>query len=157
MNIYEFVTPSDAITFKTDDDKIAYACALILGKGKAGCHRRDENGNEVNLQTILIFCADPMPIIKEKLGMELDEFIEKNESKISECFLSFSYGKISERRTYDDAMEAITDEEKRKEFKAKHEDRNRTSMNQWVKGAWNIGEKLKKSADIRNKYLEKKG
>jgi hypothetical protein len=144
MNIYEFVTPSDPITFKTDDDKVAYACAVVLGNGKAGCHRHDEKGNEVNLNTMLMLCADPEPVIKEDLGMSLDEFLDKNRLKMAECFLSFAYGSVSDRITYDDAMAAITDEEKRKEFKAKHEDRNRSSMSKWVKYAWQVGENLKK-------------
>ena len=37
MNIYKFITPSDPITFKAENDKIAYACVLFLGNGKAGC------------------------------------------------------------------------------------------------------------------------
>jgi hypothetical protein len=142
MNIYELITPSDSITFKTDDDKVAYSCALILGSGKAGCSRRDENNNEVSIPSLLLFDSEPETTIKEYLGETLDEFLDSHKQKIIDCFKSFAYGSIEDRKTYDDALEAITDDEKRKEFQSKHEDRNRTSMSRWVQGAWNIAKKL---------------
>lgn len=148
MFFYEFVTPSDSITFKADDDRVAFTCALLLGNGKAGCHRRGVDGNKVNLETMLMFCNDSQvdQIIEENLGMGLSKFLDENGPVIAECFLSFAYGNIEDRKTYDDALSAITDEKKRKEFKSKHEDRNRTSMSKWVQSAWNIGEKIKKKS-----------
>lgn len=145
MNIYELVTPSDPITFKAKDDKVAFTCALLLGRGKAGCHRRDENNNEVNLETLLMFASEEMidSTIQEKLGCDIDAFIKSNKADVKACFQSFAYGSIEDRKTYDDAIEAITDPEKLKEFKSKHEDRNRTSMSQWVQGAWDYAEQLK--------------
>lgn len=142
MNIYEFITPSDAITFKTDCDKVAFTCALLLGNGKAGCKRIDKDNNEVRIPTMLLFSANPDSDIKEFLGIEMNEFINKNKPKIKECFSSFSYGNIEDRITYDDTVSAITDDVKLKEFKAKHEDRNRTSMSEWVSYAWDLSDKI---------------
>lgn len=139
--IYELITPSDAITFIAYDDKIAYTCALTLGEGKAGCENKTK-GN--NLQTLMLFNPEPLAEAKKYLGVELTDFIGDNKEALAECFESFAYGSTSDRQTYEDALEAITDPEKLKEFKAKHEDKNRTSMNQWVKGAWNYGEALRK-------------
>lgn len=139
MNIYEFVTPSDPITFKTDDDKIAFVCALILGNGKAGCRNID---TDKSIPSFLLFSEDPEASIKDYIGADLGEFIEKNKPNIAECLMSFSYGSVSERKTFDDACNAITDPEKLIGFKAKHEDENRTSMSQYVKTAWNIGKKI---------------
>jgi hypothetical protein len=139
--IYEFITPSDPITFKTEDDKIAYACSVLLGSGKAGCHNKDTN---VNLGTILMFDPDPDSTIKEFLGMDFEEFIEANKLSMAECFESFAYGRVGERKNYEDALVAITDPEKAKEFKLKHEDRNRSSMSKWVQSAWRIAENLRK-------------
>jgi len=145
MNIYEFITPSDPITFKTEDDKVAFACALILGQGKAGCNRYDENNNKISLGTLLMFASKEVidKEIDEKLGCELDDFIKNNKPEIKACFESFTYGGLEDRKTYDDAIEAITDPDKLKEFKSKHEDRNRTSLSRWVQSAWNIANKLK--------------
>lgn len=144
MDIYEFITPSDSITFKSDDDKVAFSCTLLLGSGKAGCERFNENNETVSIPSMLAFHPNPTATIKDYLGMGLDEFIIHNEQKIIDCFKSFSYGSVEDRKTYDDALDAITNDEKRKEFKAKHEDRNRTSMSRWVQGAWNMAQNLEK-------------
>lgn len=141
MNIYEFITPSDPITFKADDDKVAFACALILGNGKAGCTNL-KTGDKI--PTLLMFAQDPDKNITEFIGCDLDGFVEANKPKIAECFKSFAYGSKSDRETFDDACEAITDPEKLKQFKAKHEDKNRSSMSQWVKAAWQHGERMSK-------------
>jgi hypothetical protein len=39
MNLYELVIPSDPISFYAEDEKDAYACAILIGSGKAGCKR----------------------------------------------------------------------------------------------------------------------
>lgn len=139
MDIYEFITPSDPITFKTDDDKVAFTCALLLGNGKAGCTNL-KTGDSI--PTMLMFAKDPDKDIQEFIGGDFKEFLEANKPKIAECFKSFSYGSASDRQTYDYACDAITEPEKLKEFKAKHEDENRSSMSQWVKAAWQYGNRM---------------
>lgn len=139
MSIYEFITPSDPITFKADDDKIAFTCALLLGNGKAGCENKTTGES---LPTMLMFAKDPDKNIQDFIGGDFREFLEANKQKIAECFKSFAYGSISDRQTFDDACDAITDPEKLKEFKSKHEDKNRSSLSQWVKAAWEHGEKI---------------
>lgn len=133
MNIYEFITPSDPITFKSDNDKVAFACALLLGNGKAGCKNKTTGEN---LPTMLMFSTNPDKNIQDFIGGDFKEFLETNKPQIAECFKSFTYGSVSDRQTFDDACEVITNPEKLKEFKAKHEDKNRSSLSQWVKAAW---------------------
>ena len=142
MNIYEFVTPSDPITFKADNDKIAFVCALILGNGKTGCIKVP-NGNEeeVNLRTILMFDPDPEKTILDFLGSDIPTFANRNKPKIKECFNSFCYGSVSDRKIYDSTLEAITDPQKLKDFKDKNEN-ERTSMSDWVKGAWKLANRF---------------
>lgn len=139
MNTYELITPGDPITFKADNDKVAFMCALLLGNGKAGC-TNDDTGESV--PSLMLFCTAPDAEIRAYLDCDPKQFIEDNRQHISYCFASFSYGRPSERRDYDDAIEAITDPEKLKEFKAKHEDRNRSSMSKWVANAWKMGERF---------------
>ncbi len=143
MNIYEFITPSDPITFKAENDKVAFTCALLLGSGKAGCHRYDETNEQIDLPTMLMFSQNPDKDIEDFIGGDFGKFIEENKQQIKYCFYSFSYGNIEDRKTFYDACDAITDDKKLKEFKAKHEDRNRTSLSTWVKGAWNMADNLK--------------
>jgi len=116
---------------------------LLLGNGKAGCRKYDKENNQVSLPTMLAFSQNLESEIKNFIGGDFKKFIDNNKQQIKDCFLSFSYGDIEDRKTYDDACNAITEANKLKEFKAKHENRNRTSLNTWVKTAWNMAEKLK--------------
>lgn len=140
MTIYEFVTPSDAITFKTDDEKIAYACTVILSEGKAGC--KDTTTGK-SLPTMLFLSSNAMENIKAYLGMELPEYMDENKEKISACFKSFAYTTPSTRAAFDAALSSLTDEKEVKKFLEKHEDK-RSSMSRWVKAAWQYGEVLLK-------------
>ena len=143
MKIYEFITPSDPITFKAENDKIAFTCSLLLGSGKAGTTRHDENGGEISIPSLLIFNPDHEQVIKDFLGCELDEFIHLNKEQVRAALKSFAYGNIESRKTFDDALNAITEENKRKEFLEKHEDRNRSSLSAWVKAGWKLADNLK--------------
>lgn len=138
--IYEFITPSDPITFKAGSDKIAFFCAALLGNGKAGCKNFDTGDG---IPSMILFSADPEKDITDFLGKGIKEFLEENNDEICDAFASFSYGSPSDRETFDNACEAITDIEKLKEFKAKHEDKNRSSMTTWVKAAWGYAESLR--------------
>jgi hypothetical protein len=139
MFLYEFVTPSDPITFKAENDKIAFCCALILGSGKACCTNVDSGES---IPSLLIFSTNPEKEIEDFLGSAIDVFMKDHLKSVSESFSTFAYGKPSERKTYDAALEAITDAEKLKEFKSKHEDVNRSSMSKWVQHAWKLSEKI---------------
>jgi hypothetical protein len=138
--IYTFITPSDPITFKAGSNKVAFLCAALLGNGKAGCENTETNER---IPSMLLFDPDPEKTITDYLGTSINEFLESNLKEVCDAFESFSYGSPSDRETYDSAVEAITDQVKLKEFKAKHEDKNRSSMSQWVNGAWKYGERLR--------------
>lgn len=138
--IYNLINPSDAITFKSDSDKIAFVCALILGSGKFGMERADNK----EVQSPLLFLSeDSDAIISEYLQSDLKEFCKQNKLEISNCFESFCYGSIRDRQTYDDAIEAIDDFDKLQKFKLKHEDTNRTSASKWILCAWEYAKHFK--------------
>jgi len=134
---YELITPSDPITFKAESDKIAFFCALVLGSGKAGMKREDGAKCE---SPMVFLSSDPMPGIEALLGCDFQEFGDNNVQEIAACFRSFAYGSFSDRANYDAAIEAITYPEKLAAFKEKHEDQNRSSMSQWVAGAWSYAD-----------------
>ncbi len=142
MHTYEFITPSDAITFKAASDRTAYACALVLGSGKAGC-RNTDTGAEV--PTLLLFAQDPEKDISGYLGATIGEYMEANGPEMAECFDSFAYVSATERRIYDDALDAITDAENLLAFKQKHEDRSRSSLSEWVAAAWKYAAKMRQA------------
>lgn len=144
-HVYEFITPSDSITFLADDDKIAFACAIIIGRGRAGCIRYDKNGQkEVNLQSLCFFAPDPLYHVNATLGMELNDFIHKNRKEIAEALKTFAYGSIQDRKEYDNVLNAIQDPVAREKFRNTHENTKRTSLSPWVKAAWNLGDNMLK-------------
>ena len=137
--IYEFITPSDPITFEANNNQIAFYCSVFLGNGKAGYKRQD---GEKAPSSFTVFMGNTDGYYEEILGMSIDDFTDKNLKEIGQCFKSFSYGDFESRQSYNDAIQAITDQDKLMEFKEKHEDRNRSSMSEWVKAAWQYGERF---------------
>jgi hypothetical protein len=139
--IYEFITPSDEITFSAPSDPIAYACSLLLGRGKAGCTREDGH----NIPCLLLFASEAKieASVNENLGMSFKDFAEANSAEIADALDSFAYCGFHDRKQHDAAIAEITDPAKLSEFKANHED-TRTSMSRWVKGAWGIAAAMRK-------------
>lgn len=145
--IYEFITPSDAITFKACDDAIAFAVGLIVGRGSAGVLNTE---TQESLNTLMFFCTeeDLVKIVSDNLNTDLETFIINNKQEIISSLNSFMYGSENERVVYDAAISAITDKTKLKEFKSAHEDRQRSSVAKWVQDAWTKGEQLSNSSTI---------
>lgn len=138
---YEFITPSDPITFKTENEKVAFFCALLLGNGKAGMTREDGQKCE---SPMLFFYENALEQAEKYLGCPLSDFDKDNLREIVDTFRSFAYGNFSDRNNFDAAIDAITDPEKLEIFKAKHENENRSSMSKWVKGAWGYANSFEK-------------
>ena len=139
--LYEFITPSDPVTFAAPDDKVAFVCALLLGNGKAFCTREDGE----SVASCILF-APPGTLetrCQEILGMSLDEYLTAHREPLATAFESFAYGDFDSRRQYDAAIKAITEPDKLAEFKAEHEDRKRTSLSKWVKAAWSHAKALR--------------
>lgn len=147
MNLYSFITPSDAINFKAENDKVAFAAAVILGNGKAGC-KRDENGKEINLHTMLMFYNTEQieSTIKEQLGgVTIEEFLDNNYKAIAEAFDSFRYSRSeSDRNRIDEEYNNISDPNEKLEWKKRHEDEERSSLTKWVQSAWNYANAIDK-------------
>ncbi|MFD2961587.1 MULTISPECIES: hypothetical protein [Olivibacter] len=141
--IYRFINPSDLITFIAEENKIAYAATIIVSNGQAGCET--ESGD--SLECLFMFHPDPMPDIKKYLGEELDTYIQSNKRQIADALDSFAYMDVTNRKLYDRCLSAITDPIKLKEFKDKHEDDKRTSMNRYVARAWQMAEYLRKDLE----------
>jgi len=137
---YELITPSDSITFLADSDKTAFICTVILSNGQAGCNRINEDGTQKTIPTILMFKQDADNFAIKYLDMPTHEYISKNTKLIKDCFLSFAYGSIKDRKIYDEAIKLLSDNQtKLNEFKKAHEDKNRSSMTKWVQSAWDYG------------------
>lgn len=147
MYTYEFITPSDAITFKTDDDKIAMAACLIIGQGQAAASRLDDvSGIEIKIPSLTIFDKEASKTIENYLKTDLGTYLEKNEIKIAECLASFAYTKISDREKFDKEFAKITDAQKKNQFLANHAKKKCTSMSQWCVTAWSYARAINNKA-----------
>ena len=140
---YEFITTGDEITFTTDSDKVAFACTVMLGKGKAGC-KRYENPETIDLDAVVANTSDPNRAIESRLECSLKKFVQDNHKAMAECFHSFAYGTIQQRPQYDKTLEETQGPVAKLKFKIDHENNNRTSLTTWVLGAWELGEAIDK-------------
>jgi hypothetical protein len=140
---YEFITPSDPITFKADDPKVAFYVGLSLGRGKAGVTAED--GTDIPCMLLFSTPEKTETTIKEQLGDDPKAWAEANREAIATCYESFAYGSFRARRDHEAALEAITDPEKLAAYKARHEDTHRTSMSKWVSYAWECAAAIRKN------------
>ncbi len=46
MNLYEFIQPSDSITFYAEDDDVAFAATMIVGNAHCFANRIGEDGKK---------------------------------------------------------------------------------------------------------------
>jgi len=137
MHTYQFIVPNEAITFQTDNDRIAMASCLIIGQGQAGALRIDEvSGIEIKIPSLTVFDKDASKLIDDYLGTNLGDFLESNELKIAECLESFAYSTLENRKDFDKKKSKFIDMRARNEFLMKHEKKMRQSVAAWVSTAW---------------------
>ena len=148
--LYEFITPSDPITFHAADDGVAFCVATLLGNGKAGCKNCD---TEKSLASMTAFMTEEgrKEIYSSYCGGNLEQYVEEHLPDIAAALQSFAYGSPQDRKVYDAALAAITEPEKLDEFKKIHEDSMRTSMSRWVAYAWEQGQRLASYIQENNK------
>lgn len=137
--VYNFITPSDPITFLAPNDKIAYACAIIIGGGKADCDNIDTGEK---LHTMIFIHEDPIDIVEDFLESPFNNFVKANEIEISKALSSFAYGLPKDRAEYDNQLSGLNTPEEIEKFKEEHEDKERSSLQRWVKKAWIYSEKI---------------
>ncbi len=127
--IYEIINPSDAITFRADDEKVAVALAILLGNGQYGLHREDGKKD----YPFLLFANEEQ--INECLKPyfnnveEMFEYAKDHAEDMVIAFDSVVTADKSWRIDYDKALELITDEKERQKYKDDFNDRHRSSMN----------------------------
>jgi hypothetical protein len=93
---------------------------------------------------LLFATEEDIKVALNELFGEIADFHLQNIEKIIRCFESFQNESVHTRQTLETAMSYITDPQKLKEFQEQHEDKNRSSLNAWVKNAWSIAKKMRK-------------
>lgn len=137
MPIYNLINPSDSYTFEAPDLTTAGVAAYLLNEAY-GAQRIDVDEQE---RTPVFFGWDEW--LKER-GID-EPWIKAHATELADVFDSFLIGSYQERLDIADAMAMMSDE-KREEFRAKRQDRRRTSMNKIGERAYNL------AAFLRKKY-----
>jgi hypothetical protein len=123
MNLYEFIQPSDSITFYSEDDDVAFAATMIVGNAHCFANRVGEDGKKTAVEGTSIYIGKVPDEIIERLKRLLDT----RKDEIFAAFKTFAVCSPGCRKEYDVYTENSTNEERWKEW----DDRKRTSMTNW--------------------------
>ncbi len=138
MELYEFVNPSDMITFYAPDNDIAEAVGLLVGRGKAGIAYTDEKRNKDLIpNTMTMFSGydnGQEARILKTLKNRLDEIVAAGKT-FAVCGPEF-------REEYDELTENSTNAAQI----AKWDDKHRSSMSDWCSYARGMKLKPEKTA-----------
>lgn len=127
--LWEVINPSDAVTFRADDPKIAVGVTLLVGEGSYGLE--DETGKDY---------PHHVPLRDEGADGEATQpyfpsldamfkYLKDHPTETIDALESFAVVGKDERIDYEKALDAITDPAKLKKYKADFDDRHRTSLN----------------------------
>lgn len=126
MTLYELINPSDTVTFYAESEMVAVVCTKMLS-GMYFVENAD-TGESIDENVYL-----------KQLESEIDagnDWIADHLEELATCYESFAYASKRQRKEYELALELIDDPAKREQFKAAHEDSNRTSLTPIVNVAW---------------------
>lgn len=142
---YEFINPSDEITFCASTNQVAFVVALWIGSGQCGCTRDD--GKKID--TCFLFSGSDAleAAVKEQLdGQTVEEFLKDHKPEIAQALESFAYYGFGERELHDEKIARLKAEDKDAELAAylrAHEDKRRTSMTSYVQLAWSMAKAIR--------------
>ncbi len=129
MTLYEVINPSDDVTFRAADPKIAIGVTMVVGEGQYPL----EDEKSTNYPTMFLSGkkedADKglQPYFTSVENML--EYLDAHLQETIDALESFSVVSIAGRVDFEKALEAIDDPEKRKKWREEFEDRHRSSVN----------------------------
>ena len=122
-HLYNFVQPSDYITFYAEDDDVAFAATMIVGNAHVWAERVDENGETHNVEGTSLYLGKVPDDVIERLK----KVLETRKAEIFAAFKTFAVCPPECRKEYDVYTENSQNEERWKEW----DDRKRTSTTDW--------------------------
>ncbi len=155
MLCYDVINPSDATTFLAPDRAVALAALVLVAEGHyAGrAIARDlapiEPDEALDVPLFLERICTPYEEWCRAAGYTsdpIDAVMASRTAELTAALRSFQYGDLEDRRTYQSALDAITEPAKRAAFVKGWEDRRRSSMNRIVQRAWLIADRLEAKA-----------
>lgn len=132
---YELINPSDPYTFLAENKEIATLTVFCLSTLYGA---KSQDGKEEI--PLFLFGGSKEWYINE-FGRTPDEGLKAEKEKVANALLSFMYGHFEDRRRYDAALRAITDDEKRQLFIAEWQD-GRSSLNDIETAAHERGKRM---------------
>ena len=142
---YELINPSDPYTFVADNKEIAALTVFALSTMYGA---KSEDGSE---EIPLLFLGGSKDWYRESFGKMPDEGLKENWMAVSNALLSFMYGNFTDRKRYELALNAITDDKKREEFIAAWQD-GHSSINDIGTYAHRLGKRMKEAESKRLEY-----
>lgn len=123
--IYEIINPSDPYTLEAEDDTLAAVACLVLSNGFYFLRRED--GVDVDMPSA--FTQDIQEDIRQRLGINLDDYLQENLSRVAACLRSVTLGTTKDRQSYQLGLSLITDDDGRRKWRDDWDDKRRSSMN----------------------------
>jgi hypothetical protein len=139
--IYEVINPSDKITFRASNIKMAILCGLVIGQGNYGIRNTDSK----TILPILAFGTQEMfdSFVNKVFEEEgIMDFALNNRSDFKDALNSWQCVSIKKRPSYEKSLMALPSEE-RIGFRMNFKEKSMTSMTDICGGAWNHAEKLR--------------
>ena len=133
---YELKNPSDPYTFMAADLEVA-ALVVFSISTLYGAESKEGDGDV----PIFIF-GGAAEWYQESFGRTPDDGLMARKQEVAESLNSFMYGHFEDRRRYEAALRAITDQDKKEEFMAAWQD-GRSSLNDIGTYAHMLAKKLR--------------
>lgn len=134
MPVFELINPSDPYTFVAPSLEVAAVCAAMLSTG-FGARQVDPPADETS--PVLLgwdeWLADR--------GIDR-RWIEAHESELADAFESFLIGNLADRRDVEEAL-ALIPAESREAWRARRQERHRTSINDIGESAYRWARRLR--------------
>ena len=137
--LYELINPSDQTHFEAPNLLVAALVTFLLGQGQYGAKPEDDEAAEV---PIFLFGGADEWWSEHFPDEQMEGAADRHREVLVRSLRSVCYGDLRERRLYDDALAAITDEQKRAEFIESWNDKHRSSLNNIMGRAHKFAERF---------------
>ena len=132
---YELINPSDPYTFLAENKEVA-ALTVFCISTMYGAQSQDRN------EEIPVFIlGGSKEWYENEFPRTPDEGLQAEKANVAKSLQSFMYGHFEDRRRYEAAINAITDEDKREQFMREWQD-GRSSINDIGTYAHKLGKKM---------------
>lgn len=132
---YELINPSDPYTFLAENKEVAALTVLCLSTMYGA---KSQGGNE---EIPVFILGGSEEWYKNEFQRTPDEGLQAEKVNVAKSLQSFLYGDFEDRRRYEAALNAITEEDKKEQFMREWQD-SRSSINDIGTYAHELGRKM---------------